>query len=128
MLQLDLLEVLDPLVTVGGVADARHRVVVQTVQQAGLQTGLARGISGEGIGPAVESAGIAAELLAANDDDPAAEYVRRLATRFGDGRGGRFAGITSRMPGWVSEGLARAVCRAPLLRRKLIFESAFGMG
>lgn len=94
----------------------------------GDSAGLARGISGEGIGPAVESAGIAAELLAANDDDPAAEYVRRLATRFGDGRGGRFAGITSRMPGWVSEGLARAVCRAPLLRRKLIFESAFGMG
>ncbi len=44
-LQLDLLEVLDPLVAVGGLADARHRVVIQAINQAGLQAGFAGGVN-----------------------------------------------------------------------------------
>ncbi len=43
-LQLDLLEILDPLVAVGGLAGARQRVVIQAINQAGLQAGFAGSI------------------------------------------------------------------------------------
>lgn len=94
----------------------------------GDSAGLARGVSGEGIGPAVESARLAAEALLEHPDDPATTYARRLAARFGDGHAGALGWVAERMPRQVTEGFARAVCRTPVLRRKLIFEGAFGMG
>ncbi len=94
----------------------------------GDAAGLARGISGEGIGPAVESARLVTEVLLAGGPDQAAEYTRRLATRLGDGSSGMLGRLAENMPSWMTEGIARTICRTPVLRRKLIFEGAFGMG
>lgn len=98
----------------------------------GDSAGLARGVSGEGIGPAVESARMAAEVLttkaAGPSADPAAAYHRALTAQFGDGEAGALGRVAEHMPRWIGESIARTVCRTPTLRRKLIFEGAFGMG
>lgn len=94
----------------------------------GDSAGLARGVSGEGIGPAVESARMAVDALLDDAHDPAPAYARALTARFGDGNAGALGWVAERTPRWVTEGFARAVCRTPVLRRKLIFEGAFGMG
>lgn len=100
----------------------------------GDAAGLARGVSGEGIGPAVESAVFAAEAVlegsasSAARDAAARRYAERIAARFGSGRPGILERSLGAMPRGLSEMLARAVCRAPYLRRRLIFEGAFGMG
>lgn len=100
----------------------------------GDAAGLARGVSGEGIGPAVESAILAADAVLAGrvpGADRAAiarDYAERVATRFGQGRPGAAERLLGKLPGKVTESLARLVCRAPYLRRRLIFEGAFGMG
>lgn len=94
----------------------------------GDAAGLARGISGEGIGPAVESANLAARALATGAVDAPAAYARALGLAFGSGEPGPMARWAERLPEWISRGAARAVCRTPLLRRKLLFEGAFGMG
>ncbi|MDG2307473.1 MAG: NAD(P)/FAD-dependent oxidoreductase [Candidatus Binatia bacterium] len=94
----------------------------------GDAAGLAKGVSGEGIGPAVESARLAADVLLSKSAEVAPEYTRQLTKRFGDGEVGAAGQVAERMPRWMTEGLARTVCRTPTLRRKLIFEGAFGMG
>lgn len=93
----------------------------------GDSAGLARGVSGEGIGPAVESAKLAAAAIL-NTADPATAYARALATRFGDGEPGMVGRALERIPAWMAESVARTVCRMPPLRRRLLFEGAFGMG
>jgi len=92
----------------------------------GDAAGLARGVSGEGIGPAVESAVFAADTVLAGRAPGA--YAERIAARFGAGRLGLAERVLGSLPGRISETIARAVCRAPYLRRRLIFEGAFGMG
>ena len=94
----------------------------------GDAAGLARGISGEGIGPAVESANLAAEILLSPESDVAHAYSEQLAARFGDGEAGTLEKLAEALPEWITEAAARTVCRTPWLRRKLIFEGAFGMG
>jgi menaquinone-9 beta-reductase len=99
----------------------------------GDAAGLARGVSGEGIGPAVESAALAAEAVLAGTASRAARadaarvYASRIAGRFGSGRPGVAERTLGALPRALTETLARAVCRAPYLRRRLIFEGAFGM-
>lgn len=94
----------------------------------GDAAGLARAVSGEGIGPAVESARMAADVLASEGHEMASAYTSRLAARFGSGDGGALGRLAERMPRRLTDTLARMVCRTPVLRRKLIFEGAFGMG
>lgn len=94
----------------------------------GDAAGLARGVSGEGIGPAVESARLAADAILEGGTDVATAYARRLAARFGDGEGGILGRLADRVPQRWMETFARTVCRTPILRRKLVFEGAFGMG
>jgi geranylgeranyl reductase family protein len=100
----------------------------------GDAAGLARGVSGEGIGPAVESGRLAADLaLPALGGGPAARaglaerYAEGVVERFGIGRPGVLGRLLDRVPhSWIEEA-ARFVCRTPLLRRRMIFEGAFGM-
>lgn len=94
----------------------------------GDAAGLAKGLSGEGIGPAVQSARLATDVVLSGTSNSAAEYTRRLTARFGDGEVGAMGHLAERMPRWMTEGLARTVCRTPALRRRLVFEGAFGMG
>ena len=90
----------------------------------GDAAGLARDVSGEGIGPAVESALLAA--AAALDGRPAA-YEERIARTFGRPDRG-LARLTRHIPESIVIGLARLACTRPGLRRRLVLEGAFGMG
>ena len=99
----------------------------------GDAAGLARAVSGEGIGPAVESGALAAEaaLRSLNGTGPkgAAEwYSAAIERRFGSGEPGRMERLAGLLPHAALERLGRAVCRSGLLRRRLLFEGAFGMG
>jgi geranylgeranyl reductase family protein len=95
---------------------------------SGDAAGLARGVSGEGIGPAVQSGKLAAETVLAGTSGAAERYEQKLREMFGSGESGVLGRLAHALPRWVMEGAARAVCRTPALRRRLIFEGAFGMG
>lgn len=106
--------------------DHPRRVAGDGFLLVGDAAGLARGVSGEGIGPAVESGVLAADtVLAGRAPDV---YAKRIAARFGSGRPGLAERVLGSLPGRITDTIARAVCRAPYLRRRLIFEGAFGMG
>lgn len=100
----------------------------------GDAAGLARGVSGEGIGPAVASGRLAAAagLRALDGEDRAAvaeEYHRTVGARFGDGgEAGLAARVLRALPERLVVTLGELVCRSALLRRRLVFEAAFGMG
>jgi len=90
----------------------------------GDAAGLARDVSGEGIGPAIRSARLAAEALLAGD---LARYPREVAAAFGGGRN-LVARLAGHLPEWLVVATARLVCTRPELRRRLVLEGAFGMG
>jgi len=85
---------------------------------------LARDISGEGIGPAVRSARLAAEAIRT---DGLSTYPARVDAVFG-----RPGGLRARLARLVPESLlvaaARLACTRPGLRRRLVLEGAFGIG
>jgi flavin-dependent dehydrogenase len=99
---------------------------------AGDAAGLARSISGEGIGPAVETGRLAADfamrrLAGGAAEAIAEEYRRRVAAAFGVATG-RWSAFAPRVPAaWVAA-LGRLACKSAWLRRRLVFEAAFGMG
>jgi flavin-dependent dehydrogenase len=100
---------------------------------AGDAAGLARGISGEGIGPAVASARLAADgaiAALAGAEDAADTYARAVTERFGagDGGGGWAGRLLAALPSSWTVKLGELVCRQAWLRRRLVFEGAFGMG
>ena len=90
----------------------------------GDAAGLAHDLSGEGIGPAVRSATLAADALVAGR--PLA-YADRIASTYGR-PGGRVARLLARTPGLLLATAARLACTRPGLRRRLVLEGAFGMG
>lgn len=114
--------------------DHPRRVAGDGFLLVGDAAGLARGVSGEGIGPAVESGVLAAEGVLQHGSTPtpraalARDYARRITARFGSGRPGAAERALVSLPRRAIEGIARLVCRTPYLRRRLIFQSAFGMG
>ena len=108
--------------------DHPRRVAGDGFLLIGDAAGLARGVSGEGIGPAVESGALAADVILGERGHAGAHYEAGIAARFGSGRPGIAGRVLGSLPHTISESLARAVCRAPWLRRRLVFEGAFGMG
>jgi flavin-dependent dehydrogenase len=100
----------------------------------GDSAGLARDVSGEGIGPAVESGALAAdavlEALGENVGVAAAAdgYRRRVIGRFGSGEPHWLGTLRAWIPRGLVLGMGEAVCRSAWLRRRLVFEAAFGMG
>ena len=90
----------------------------------GDAAGLARPLSGEGIGPAVLSARLAASSILEAAPE---RYPDQLATEFGPGEPGRIGGWVGQLPRAALNGMGRVICHQPHLRRKLVFEGAFGM-
>lgn len=110
-----------------------RRVSGESFLLVGDAAGLARGVSGEGIGPAVESANLAAQAVldapaATGSANVARRYADAIDARFGSGRPGVLERALDALPHRFIETVARLVCRTPYLRRRLIFEGAFGMG
>ena len=90
----------------------------------GDAAGLARDVSGEGIGPAVRSGLLAAETIL---DGRPASYAERVAGTFGRPEHG-LARLTRHLPESIIVAFARLACTRPGLRRHLVLEGAFGMG
>jgi len=99
----------------------------------GDAAGLARAISGEGIAPAVASGRVAAEHVIRRLGGVAAaeiadSYRTALAERFGSGEAGFGARLAASLPRRWLAAAGRFACRTAWLRRRFVFESAFGMG
>ena len=83
--------------------------------------------------PAVESAAIAANLVLGGRGEPidrdaiARRYSEAIDARFGAGLPRWAERILDSVPRRIFEAAARSVCRIPILRRRAIFEGAFGM-
>jgi len=101
-----------------------RRLAADRVLVVGDAAGLARDVSGEGIGPAVRSAGLAAEAIVAGDP---ATYPDRIAAAFG-GSSTTLAALLALLPAAMATTAARLACRLPWARRRLVLEGAFGMG
>lgn len=91
----------------------------------GDAAGLARAFSGEGIGPAIISGRIAASMILAGTIE---QYPSHLDQNFGAGEPGRIGNIIGHLPRPFLDRIGRTICQQPLLRRKMVFEGAFGMG
>jgi geranylgeranyl reductase family protein len=98
----------------------------------GDAAGLAQDISGEGIGPAVASAKLAARaaLRVLGGDRAGAvceDYEQEIAERFGSGDAGWLGRIIEVMPRGLALRMGNWICRNAWSRRRLVFEGAFGM-
>jgi geranylgeranyl reductase family protein len=85
---------------------------------------LARDFSGEGIGPAVRSARLAAEGSSAATTET---YPDRIAAAFGR-PSALLGGLLGLLPARALESAARLACTQSWTRRRLVLEGAFGMG
>lgn len=112
---------------------AARRLAAGGFYLAGDAAGLARDVSGEGIAPAVESGAMAAACALdqlggrAAAGQAAERYRRGIEARFGPPDGGAARRLARRLPDRWLAGLARFICRTAWLRRRLVFEGAFGM-
>jgi geranylgeranyl reductase family protein len=100
-----------------------RRIAGERFVLVGDAAGLARDVSGEGIGPAVRSAVLAAGALA--DGGPLA-YPARVRTAFGAATS--LARLLRLVPESLLLAAARLACTRPGLRRRLVLEGAFGIG
>jgi geranylgeranyl reductase family protein len=95
----------------------------------GDAAGLARDLSGEGIGPAIRSglmAADAAEGFLARGTDLGG-YARRIAALYGPGEPGWLERRIARLPDAVGRLVVRLVLGSSLVRRRVVFDSIFGM-
>src|SRR5262249_38273996 len=101
-----------------------RRIAGERFLLVGDGAGLARDISGEGIGPAVRSAGLAAEAILSGTP---ASYAERLAAVYG--RPSALLGaLVEMLPTPLLHAIARLACTRSWPRRALVLEGAFGMG
>jgi geranylgeranyl reductase family protein len=95
----------------------------------GDAAGLARDLSGEGIGPAIRSGRLAAEAVDAFLATGASfeGYARAVVARYGSGELGWLGRQVARLPlSWARFAVGRILASASG-RRRLVFESIFGM-
>jgi hypothetical protein len=95
----------------------------------GDAAGLARDLSGEGIGPAIRSGLMAAEAVVAHarTGAPLAEYARAIVLRYGPGEPGWLGRQLARMPEACARVLVRAALGVSAARRHLVLGRVFGM-
>jgi geranylgeranyl reductase family protein len=104
--------------------DRPRRLGGERFALVGDAAGLARDFSGEGIGPAVRSAGLAAAALLAGE---LARYPERVRAVFGTPRA-RLARLVRHVPQSIIVAAAQLACTRPELRRRIVLEGAFGIG
>jgi geranylgeranyl reductase family protein len=95
----------------------------------GDAAGLARDLSGEGIGPAIRSGRLAAAAAGAllGRGAPLEGYARDIVALYGAGEAGWVGRQLGRLPDAVTRLLVRAVLGWGLARRRIVFDSIFGM-
>ncbi|HTO12662.1 MAG TPA: NAD(P)/FAD-dependent oxidoreductase [Candidatus Binatia bacterium] len=95
----------------------------------GDAAGLARDLSGEGIGPAIRSGRLAADAVLAfvRTGAPLDGYARGIERLYGRGEPGWIGRGLARMPDAVARTAVRLVLGAGVARRRLVFDTIFGM-
>jgi menaquinone-9 beta-reductase len=95
----------------------------------GDAAGLARDLSGEGIGPAIRSGRLAADAVVAflRGGVPLDGYARQIERLYGRGEPGWLGRRLARLPDAVARAAVRLVLGAGVARRRLVFDSIFGM-
>ncbi len=95
----------------------------------GDAAGLARDLSGEGIGPAIRSGRLAADAVRAFlcDGTPLHGYARAIVDLYGRGERGWLARRLAALPDAVTRLAVRATLGSRLGRERLVFDSIFGM-
>jgi geranylgeranyl reductase family protein len=95
----------------------------------GDAAGLARDLSGEGIGPAIRSGRLAAEAVSAFLRRGASldGYAREVVRLYGRGEPGWLGRRLARLPDAVARTAVRLVLGAGLARRRIVFDTIFGM-
>ncbi len=96
----------------------------------GDAAGLARDLSGEGIGPAIRSGRLAAEAVAAflRHGAPLDAYARQVTRLYGAGEPGWLERQLGRLPDAMGRLAVRVVLGSSAARRRVVFGSIFGMG
>jgi geranylgeranyl reductase family protein len=95
----------------------------------GDAAGLARDLSGEGIGPAIRSGLMAAAAVGEHlrHGTPLAAYARGIVQRYGAGEQGWLGRQLTKVPDVAARSLVRAVLANDRARRHLVFGRIFGM-
>ena len=108
---------------------APRRVAGDRFCLIGDAAGLARDLSGEGIGPAIRSGLLAAEAVEAHlrRGAPLDGYARAIIRRYGPGEPGWFGRQLARIPDVLARALVRTMLRAGATRRHVILGGIFGM-
>ncbi|HVQ75080.1 MAG TPA: hypothetical protein VMT79_06020, partial [Candidatus Binatia bacterium] len=95
----------------------------------GDAAGLARDLSGEGIGPAIRSGRLAAEAAAGvlRMGTSFDAYARQIITLYGAGEPTWIGRQVSRLPDGLARLVVRAVLGSAAARRHVVFGTIFGM-
>ena len=95
----------------------------------GDAAGLARDLSGEGIGPAIRSGRLAADAVLAflRAGVPLDGYAREIERLYGRGERGWLGRRVARVPDVIARTAVRLVLGAAAARRRLVFGTIFGM-
>ena len=95
----------------------------------GDAAGLARDLSGEGIGPAIKSGTLAADAARARLAGGAslADYAREVTARYGVGERGWVGRQVAKLPEAVTRAAVRVVLGSSAARRRVVFGAIFGM-
>jgi menaquinone-9 beta-reductase len=95
----------------------------------GDAAGLARDMSGEGIGPAIRSGRLAAEAVTAlvRHGTPLDGYRREIVARYGSGELGWLQRKLSSLPDAIARAGVRVLLGSAAARRRIVFDSIFGM-
>ena len=95
----------------------------------GDAAGLARDLSGEGIGPAIRSGRLAAEAVLGVLQRGASldAYAREVVRLYGAGEPGWLGRQIARVPDLVARSVVRLVLGSARARRRVVFDSIFGM-
>ncbi len=95
----------------------------------GDAAGLARDLSGEGIGPAIRSGRLAAEAVSAflRRGVPLDAYAREVVRLYGRGEPVWLGRRLARLPDAVARTAVRLVLGAGAVRRRIVFDTIFGM-
>jgi flavin-dependent dehydrogenase len=95
----------------------------------GDAAGLARDLSGEGIGPAIRSGILAAEAVVAHvrGGAPLSAYAGAIVRRYGRGEPGWLGRQLNRLPDAVARAMVRMVLATAVTRRHVVLGGIFGM-
>lgn len=108
---------------------APRRLAGERFCLVGDAAGLARDLSGEGIGPAIRSGILAAEAVEAHLRRGTAleSYARQIVRRYGAGEVGWLGRRLARVPDAIARAAVRAVLRTAATRRRVVLGRIFGM-